>query len=139
MLRTLPVNTPIASPTLPIRIGAVVICSHVAGDRICRLHTANSLIFIKKDIYCHKLNFGTYTVQAMQNDFNFVIFCLSCYINWYCGGIISSSFRIYIHSLRIRIAVKFHKHELGLPNGCMHSATLLSSTGAPLGRDGLFR
>ena len=71
----------------------------------------------------------------MQNDCNFIIFYLSCY-KWYCGGIISSSFHIYINSFRIRIVVKFHKHALGLPYGCMHSAMVLSSTGAPLGEGG---
>ena len=102
---------------------------YVADDRIGIRRTTNCLIFLKKNIYRYKFNFGTCTVQTMQKDFGSTIFCLLCCMHWYSWDIIRSSLRIRTHSLRIHTVVKFYNHMLQLR---MHSDAVSSSTGAHL-------
>ena len=47
------------------------------------------------------------SVQTVQTDFNMIIFCLLCHMNWYFGVIIRTS-------LPIRTVVKFYNQTLQL-------------------------
>ena len=54
-----------------------------------------------------------------QKNFDSIIFCVLCCMNWYSWGIISTSLRIRTHSLCIRTVVKFHNQTLRLQYGCI--------------------
>ena len=104
-------------------VGSFEFCSiyisHVAGDRIRIRRMSNCLIFIKKNSYCYQFNFGIYTLQTMQKDYDLILFCLLCCMNWYSWGFIHTYFPIRTHSLPIRRVVKFYNHTLRLRCGCI--------------------
>ena len=51
------------------------------------------LTIIRENIYCLILEDVLFT-QVMQKDFDSIILCLLCFMNWYSWGVIRSLYRI---------------------------------------------